>query len=400
MYENFFGFREKPFNITPNPRFIFLSKTHQEVFAHLLYGLQSHAGFIEITGEVGTGKTTILRTLFEQLDEQDYRLALIFNPRLSVLDLLRSINREFGLPVGTGTHLELTDQLNRFLLEENRAGRTPVLVIDEAQNLTSDVLEQIRLLSNLETATDKLIQIVLVGQPELGRNLDRPELRQLNQRITVRYHLGRLDYSDSCAYIRHRLQVAGCEDPGLFTPAALKQIFRLSGGLPRLINVICDRACLVAFTEGQARIDRRAVRQAQAELQRSEDRALPRHLPWAALLVPVFLVLIAGLWWTQRQPAAVPITPKPEPAGEIARTLPVAAAIPAAASADASPPSPAAAPAADTSVATPPAEPQFAVPPPAEPSAQKPPTRAVIAKMGRAENKIRDWKINNPADGA
>jgi general secretion pathway protein A len=305
MYESFFGLREKPFSITPNPRFIFLSKTHQEVFAHLLYGLQQHAGFIEITGEVGTGKTTILRALFEQLDEKDYRLALIFNPRLTVLDLLRSINREFGLQVADGTHLELTEQLNRFLLEENHAGRTPVLVIDEAQNLSSDVLEQIRLLSNLETDHDKLIQIVLVGQPELGRNLDRPELRQLNQRITVRYHLDRLDLDDTCEYIRHRLKVAECSRTDLFSPAALKMIYRLSGGLPRLINVLCDRACLVCFSEERSQIDARAVKQASRELQRGEGQSGPSVLfPGALKYVLLALLIISGGAWfmmNQRQ---------------------------------------------------------------------------------------------------
>ncbi|HEY5973369.1 MAG TPA: AAA family ATPase, partial [Geobacteraceae bacterium] len=183
MYCEFYGFTEKPFHITPNPRFLFLSKIHKEALAHLLYGIDNHVGFIELTGEVGTGKTTTLRTLLEQLEEGPYRTALIFNPCLSALELLRSINQEFGLPAEGLGNAELIEHLNRFLLEENRQGRTVVLVIDEAQNLTPQVLEQIRLISNLETESDKLIQIVLAGQPELLQVLERPELRQLAQRV-------------------------------------------------------------------------------------------------------------------------------------------------------------------------------------------------------------------------
>ena len=197
MYRAYFGFREKPFNITPNPRFLYLSKQHKEAFAHLLYGIKNHAGFIELTGEVGTGKTTVLRTLLGQLDESTYICALILNPCLSALELLRNINREFGIPHEGLENGDLLEELNRFLLAENRAGKTVVLVIDEAQNLAPQVLEQIRLISNLETESDKLIQIVLAGQPELNAMLAKPELRQLAQRITVRYHLLPMDFEDS-----------------------------------------------------------------------------------------------------------------------------------------------------------------------------------------------------------
>jgi len=211
MYNEFYRFTRKPFNITPNPDFLFLSDNHKEVFAHLLYGIQNHSGFIEVTGEVGTGKTTVLRTLLNQLDTEDYRLAFVFNPALSALELLQTINREYGVNSASSSRSELQAALNAFLLAENRAGRTVVLVIDEAQNLQAEVLEEIRLLSNLETETDKLVQIVLVGQPELAATLSRPDLRQLSQRITVRYHLKPMSAADTTEYINHRLRVAGPE---------------------------------------------------------------------------------------------------------------------------------------------------------------------------------------------
>ncbi|MCM2357949.1 MAG: AAA family ATPase [Geobacteraceae bacterium] len=285
MYCEFYGFREKPFNITPNPRFIFLSKNHREAFAHLLYGIDNHAGFIELTGEVGTGKTTVLRTLFEQLDERGHRTALIFNPCLSALELLRSINREFAIPWEGLTSSELLDALNRFLLSENSAGRTVVLVIDEAQNLEPQVLEQVRLISNLETKTDKLIQIVLAGQPELKKLLNRPDLRQLSQRITVSYHLTPMDFEDSRAYIEHRLEVAGDWRAAVFTPRALKRVFRWSGGVPRLINIVCDRALLFGYIGESREISARMVLSAIAEIRRegrgSAGFPLRRALPWS-----------------------------------------------------------------------------------------------------------------------
>lgn len=271
MYCEFYGFREKPFNITPNPRFIFLSKNHREAFAHLLYGIDNHAGFIELTGEVGTGKTTVLRTLFEQLDERGHRTALIFNPCLSALELMRSINREFCIPWEGLNSSELLEALNRFLLAENSAGRTVVLVIDEAQNLEPQVLEQVRLISNLETKTDKLIQIVLAGQPELGKLLGRTELRQLSQRITVSYHLTPMDFEDTKAYIEHRLEVAGDWRAAVFTPQALKRVFRYSGGVPRLINIACDRALLFGYIEESREVTERMAKAAIAEIRR-EDR--------------------------------------------------------------------------------------------------------------------------------
>lgn len=254
MYCDYFGFREKPFNITPNPRFLYLSKNHKEAFAHLLYGINNHAGFIELTGEVGTGKTTVLRTILEQLDDEHHRTAIILNPCLSSLELLRNINREFGIAYEGMENGALLEELNRFLLSENRAGRTVTLVIDEAQNLAPAVLEQIRLISNLETDSDKLIQILLAGQPELNTLLARQELRQLAQRITVRYHLLPMDFEDSSNYISHRLQVAGGGGWISFAPGALKRIYAYAKGSPRLLNIACDRALLIGYTEDSGTI--------------------------------------------------------------------------------------------------------------------------------------------------
>jgi general secretion pathway protein A len=295
MYLRYFGLQEKPFNITPNPRFVFLSRQHREVFAHLLYGLQSRCGFIEITGEVGAGKTTMLRTLFEQLVNQDFRLALIFNPSLSAEELLAAICREFGLDAAVTDRRDLLDRLNLFLLAENKAGRTVVLVIDEAQNLTAPVLEQIRLLSNLETETDKLIQIVLVGQPELGELLAQPNLRQLSQRIAVRYHLRPMDRRDTGAYVLHRLRIAGALQPeALVSPAALRAIYRASGGLPRLVNVLTDRALLAAYSADRRQVSANDLRLAVRELERPKARNRRyRSLLSAAVTV---ILLVGGLY--------------------------------------------------------------------------------------------------------
>jgi general secretion pathway protein A len=248
MYCDFFGFSEKPFTITPNPNFIYLSGIHREAFAHLLYGIDSHAGFIALTGEVGTGKTTVLRTLLSQLDPEKYRSALIFNPCLSRGQLLTNICDEFGIHTGKRTSFAHLEALNRYLLEQNSDGRTVVLVIDEAQNLKPEVLEQIRLISNLETERDKLIQIILAGQPELEDVLSRYDLRQLSQRITVRCRLTPMDLPDTVDYINHRLRVSGSRIPGLFSSGAVKRIYRFSKGTPRLINVACEQALLMAWT--------------------------------------------------------------------------------------------------------------------------------------------------------
>ncbi|GAM09383.1 general secretion pathway protein A [Geobacter sp. OR-1] len=294
MYCEFFGFREQPFAITPNPRFIFLSKHHREAFAHLLYGIESHAGFIELTGEVGSGKTTILRALLGQLDDATHHTALIFNPRLSADELLRTINREFGI-LSTGTIDELMHDLNQFLLNENASSRTAILVIDEAQNLDPAVLEQIRMISNLETDTDKLIQIVLAGQPELSNLLESEGLRQLNQRIKVRFHLPPLDFSDMVSYIDHRLEIAGGWKAATFAPGALKKIFKYSKGLPRLVNVLCDRALLIGFTEESRQISAQMIDHAIKELRREKPKRALSPLIWRlAFAAAIALLLVAA----------------------------------------------------------------------------------------------------------
>lgn len=300
MYLDFYGLTDQPFSITPNPRYVFLSKHHREVFAHLLYGIRRHAGFIEVTGEVGTGKTTVLRALFRELEREETRIAYIFNPCLSASDLLRTVNREFGLE-HQGVPSDLHAALNAFLLQENSAGRTVVLVIDEAQNLAVDVLEQVRLLSNLETERDKLIQIVLVGQPELGALLDRQELRQLSQRITVRYHLQAMNADDTTAYIEHRLGIAGWNRGHLFTPSALRRVYQETRGNPRMINILCDRALLIGYADNLAQLDIQEVRRAGIEVRRQHSVFRgSRPVLGLFLLIPLFAF---SLWALPRMQA-------------------------------------------------------------------------------------------------
>lgn len=298
MYLNFYGFREKPFNLTPDPRFVFLSKTHKEAFAHLLYGINHRAGFIALTGEVGSGKTTVLRALLSQLNTDHHRTALIFNPCLSPEVLLQNINREFGIPTNTSNNSSFLDSLNVFLLQQNGEGRTVVLVIDEAQNLEPPVLEQIRLISNLETDREKLIQIVLSGQPEFVQMLKRNEMRQLSQRINVRYHLQAMDFQDTVHYINHRLDVAGGRSGVIFSRSAMKRIYKYSRGLPRLVNAACDRALLVGYTRDTARIDSRIAAAGIKDMRRdTASYSRKRRL----ILIPTFgllaVLFAAGIYF-------------------------------------------------------------------------------------------------------
>lgn len=299
MYTKYYGFNEKPFTLTPNPRFIFLSSNHKEAFAHLLYGINNHYGFIELIGEVGTGKTTILRTLLNQLNDENYRSALIFNPCLTGVELLRSINHEFGLNSGSKYANELLAELNSFLLAENARGNTVVLVIDEAQNLSPGILEQLRLISNLETEDDKLIQIVLAGQPELSALLRMPQLRQLNQRIAVRYRLRSMSVNETRSYIHHRMTVGGETGGVTFSRTALKLIHLYSHGLPRLINNICDRALLIGYGDERRHISAGIVYKASRELR---DAPGWKQLLWVSsgLICIIFtyiaLSAILGVW--------------------------------------------------------------------------------------------------------
>jgi general secretion pathway protein A len=290
MYLDFHGLREKPFSLTPDPRFIFLSKNHREAFAHLLYGINNRVGFIALTGEVGTGKTTVLRSLLSQLDADHYSTALIFNPSLSPTELLQTISRELGVPTDSSNHLSALDALNLFLLKQNAEGRTVVLVIDEAQDLQASVLEQIRLISNLETDAEKLIQIVLAGQPELVKILKRKGMRQLAQRITVQYHLQPMDFQDTVHYVSHRIEVAGGKGGSVFSKRSLKRIYRYSGGLPRLINAACDRALLAGYTRDKAKVTTRIALAGIRDMGwRSTSHVWRRSL----ILIPTFVVLLA-----------------------------------------------------------------------------------------------------------
>jgi general secretion pathway protein A len=327
MYTSFFGLQEKPFAITPDPRYLYLSERHAEALAHLLYGINEAGGFIQLTGEVGTGKTTVIRSLLEQLPGHA-DVALILNPRVTPAEFLLTICEELHVPVpesGQGSTKTLMDLLGRQLLDTHARGRRVVLIVDEAQNLGTQTLEQVRLLTNLETATTKLLQIILIGQPELRELLDQPDLRQLAQRITGRYHLNPLSEDESAGYVKHRMRVAGATAE-VFTPSALREIHRLSGGIPRVINVICDRALLGAFTQEDHRAGAALVRQAASEVY---GRPVPA--PWlkwtTAAAVAAALALVAvGVWTftTQR-------TARSTDAVHDGATAPVVAALPAAA---------------------------------------------------------------------
>ncbi|MEE4638881.1 MAG: AAA family ATPase [Wenzhouxiangella sp.] len=303
MYEHFYGLGERPFAITPNPRFVFLSRRHQDALAHLLYGVGTggSGGFVQLTGEVGTGKTTLCRLVLEKVPANT-RVALILNPMLSPPELLRAMCSELDIDVGdAGQSMQLLlDKLYRYLLERHAAGERVVLIVDEAQNMSREGLEQIRLLTNLETATDKLLQILLLGQPELRELLARPELRQLAQRITARYHLDPLNREETAAYVRHRLSVAGAPRCP-FTDKALRALYEVSGGVPRLINIISDRALLAGYAGEHERIDPSLVRSAAREISGDEDPESDRGwLRGAVASLAVIAVLSGGAWvgWT------------------------------------------------------------------------------------------------------
>lgn len=293
MYTSFFGLNEKPFTITPDPRYLFMSERHGEGLAHLVYGVTESGGFIQLTGEVGTGKTTLVRTLLGQIpDEVD--IALILNPQLTAVEFLMTICEELGiqLPKQKYSAKALVDALNQHLLESHSRGRRTILLIDEAQNLSEGVLEQLRLLTNLETARQKLLQIILIAQPELREKLGQESLRQLAQRVTGRYHLEPLSSEETFKYIDHRLRVAGALTE-IFPPSAKREVFRLSGGVPRIINVICDRALLGAYSRETRTVDRRLVRKAASEVSGQTVRS--RIFRW--LLPAAVLAAIAVSAW-------------------------------------------------------------------------------------------------------
>jgi general secretion pathway protein A len=265
MYNNYFGLSEAPFSIAPDPRFLYMSEQHREALAHLMFGVSSNGGFVLLTGEVGTGKTTVSRCLLEQLPEQT-EVAFILNPKYSVMELLSAICDDLGIEHNRSSEMkDYVDALNEHLLENHRNNRNTVLIIDEAQNLSADVLETIRLLTNLETNTQKLLHVILIGQPELLAMLERPELRQLNQRITARHHLRALRQDELATYISHRLSIAGA-DSQLFPEATIKQLYKLTKGIPRYVNIICDRALLGTFVERENLVQARTLGKAASEV--------------------------------------------------------------------------------------------------------------------------------------
>ena len=298
MYKEFFGIAEDPFSITPDPKFLYLSERHREALAHLIFGVTEGGGFVQLTGEVGTGKTMLCRNLLMQLPDE-LNIALIFNPRQTPLELVASLCDELHVeyPKGSESIKVLVDRLNSYLLENHRAGRRTVVIIDEAQNLSFEALEQIRLLTNLETTTQKLLQIILVGQPELQSLLAQPELRQLSQRITARYHLTPLTAKETKAYVIHRLNVVGYQRR-LFSAGALRLLHKLTGGIPRLINVICGRAMLAAYGRHVETINRWMLRKVAMEVQgKSAEIPWKKPLGWAVTALVLVAVGIYG-WHT------------------------------------------------------------------------------------------------------
>jgi general secretion pathway protein A len=326
MYAPFFGLQQAPFSIAPDPHYLFMSERHREALAHLLYGLQGGGGFVLLTGEIGAGKTTVCRCFLEQIPP-DCNVAYIFNPKLSAIELLQTVCDEFHVPVppGAQTVKDYVDPLNAFLLAQHAAGRNNVLIIDEAQNLAPEVLEQLRLLTNLETSERKLLQVVLIGQPELREMLARPELEQLAQRVIARFHLGALSEAETAQYVGHRLQVAGLAGPLPFDGTALRLVHRLSRGVPRRINLLCDRALLGAYARNQAQVTRAVVRKAAVEVFDSGEAGGGQGLVWTLVGLLLVAAGVAGavLWMGGRDSVVKPAAP--------AASLPASAAASAAA---------------------------------------------------------------------
>jgi len=356
MYKNFFSFRERPFKLVPNPAYLFLSKSHEEVLAHLTYAVIQGDGFVEITGEVGTGKTTLCRAFLENLDNNT-KAAYIFNPNLNSIQLLKTINDEFGIDSDADNTKDLIDRLNSFLIAKKAQGKNVILIIDEAQNLTTEVLEQLRLLSNLETSRDKLLQIILVGQPELGEKLDSHELRQLDQRITLRCQLVPLSHKEVREYIQHRINIASKKAGIRFAGAAYRSIYHYSRGIPRLINIVCDRALLTAFVLDQQIISGKIAMAAIRELGVKGDIKRRRLQKWkrailffSLLCTVIFVVMVfrsgfldqnaiisspestrvdnsGSKHFTRSEHSKKPLPPHPEPDSKSAKALAKAPAL-------------------------------------------------------------------------
>lgn len=344
MYAPYFGLRQAPFSIAPDPHYLFMSERHREALAHLLYGLDGGGGFVLLTGEIGAGKTTVCRCFLEQIPAS-CNVAYVFNPKLTVLELLQAICDEFhvAVPAGAQTVKGYVDPLNAFLLAQHAAGRNNVLIIDEAQNLSADVLEQLRLLTNLETSERKLLQVVLIGQPELREMLARPELEQLAQRVIARFHLGPLSEAETAQYVRHRLKVAGLGGPLPFEAKALRLIHQLTRGVPRRINLLCDRALLGAYAGGQAQVTPAIVRQAAAEVFDGAPAPITARSRAPALLALGGVLVAGALAWGWQHRAAPPVVPSAvaaasSPASAAARSASAAGAASAASAASAAAP--------------------------------------------------------------
>ncbi len=293
IYNNYFGFNEEPFGVTPDPKFLFMSKCHEDAMAHVMYGIDQHRGFVMLTGEAGSGKTTLMRHILQGLDP-DIRTAMILNPKMSELELMKFINHDFGLKLKrSATYKSLMDDLNGFLLQCHQFGGKAVLAIDEAQELSPECLEFVRLLSNLETDTRKLLQVVLLGQPELREIINQPRLRQLNQRIAVRYHLGPLKPDETARYLHHRLHRAGSLALS-FPEKSAKLIHRFSGGIPRLINISADRTLMKTYGEGITSIKTPTVKSAIHELRQMEAGGRSPGISTKVLWIMLSLLLLAA----------------------------------------------------------------------------------------------------------
>ena len=367
MYAAYFGLKHEPFSIAPDPRYLFMSERPREALAHLLYGVKGGGGgFVLLTGEIGAGKTTVCRCLLEQIPKR-CNVAYIFNPKLTALELLKTVCEEFSVRVthegpGTPTVKDYLDPFNEFLLKTHAMGWNNVLIIDEAQNLSADVLEQLRLLTNLETNERKLLQIVLIGQPELRTMLQRPELEQLAQRVVARYHLDALSQNETVKYLRHRLAVAGLTSSLPFSKAAMRRIHALARGVPRRINLLADRALLGAYAESAPRVDERIVDKAAAEVFGAERRLslLRKAVPWtlgvAAGAAIAGTVAVIAVNWSREPAGATPVTAAGTPKPRVAPASGVAAAVAASGSVATSTPGPSASAAVTATVFLTPAE--------------------------------------------
>ena len=294
MYESYFGLKKKPFNITPDPRFLYLSKKHREALAQLICGLREKKGFVVLSGEVGTGKTTILRSLLDRLNE-NCQVAYIFNTKISVVEFLKFICHDFGLQVSDDSKIGYLIKLHDFLIESHSNGKTTTLIVDEAQNLDTSLFEEIRMLTNLETSSQKLLQIFLVGQPELDDILDQSELRQLRQRISTRYHLLPLDRHETKEYIRARMRVAGAKSPNCFTEGSIQEIYDYSRGIPRLINNICDNSLQIGYATDTPIIDEKIIRECVSDLRLEKNHKARRKTKADSKVRASFIIIFIGL---------------------------------------------------------------------------------------------------------